>query len=58
MYRNYVTPDKLIQMFRTTERKPIRNDEEVSGCGTDCQPFMGGNEMEEVKDAQLDMFGN
>jgi hypothetical protein len=58
MYRNYTTPDQLIAMSDSGVKKPIKKDAEIIGCGDDCQPFMGGNELEEIAEVQGDMFGD
>lgn len=56
MYRNYMTPDKLIAMSKTTTTKPIKKDPEIIGCGDDCQPFMGDNKPDVITEIQQDMF--
>lgn len=56
MYRNYMTADKLIAISKTTDISPKVQDAELTGCESDCLPFMTGNEMEEKKESQADMF--
>ena len=56
MYRDYTNPDQLIAMSNSDIKKPIKKDAEIIGCSTDCIPFMGSNEPEEITEVQGDMF--